>query len=283
MIGCFGKNTDRVAYMKIVHLFRLPTVFACLLLGATACTWLCPVKSGDANLVFHCTFDSPKAIEKPEAGHCSGVMGQGRIVKGKFGNAYYLKRRDPGAQFNFPDGVIGEKGCIEFWAKLDDEDLGLAPANGSPMFFYLNCHDDYEVGFNLSWTANNGVGGAGLYVNVACAAFYASDKWGRVSYSKYLGKNTAGWHHYAVVWNTQGIAALENTFGEKTLMATMVDGKPVAYLPLKGHENWTPTRHFKKNIDVDIGCRIGACHLNERSFTMDELKIWKTDKTSFDL
>ncbi|MCQ2390458.1 MAG: hypothetical protein MJ240_03445 [Kiritimatiellae bacterium] len=237
-----------------------------------------------ADLVFHCSFDSTNVVAKPEVGACTGTLGSGQIVSGKFGNAYYLPRKTPGAQFNVPKGLIEEKGCVEFWGKLNEAASGMAFSNGSPMFFYINCHDAFETAFQFSWNKNNGAGGAGLYTSMPGDVLLISDNYGAgVSYSKYLGEDISDWHHYAVVWNADGISSLATAAGAKVLMAIFVDGKAVTYLPLAGHENWKPSQMYGQNTDIDIGCRVGAYTANERSFTMDELKIWKTDKTSFGL
>ena len=101
------------------------------------------------------------------------------------------------------------------------------------------------------------------------------------SYVKYFSSyftegNVSDWHHYALVWNVDGIANINGN----PRSALLVDGRSVAQT--NGDGVWDEeaflvrmSQPFSMTFSV-----LGTGH-GKSPFTIDELKIWDSDKTTF--
>ena len=239
--------------------------------------------SGSASdgLIYYCTFDSPEAIEKPVVGP-AGKFLTGRFVDGKVGSALAVSAYSNGAYVQLPPNTIGQKGCFEFWAKFTPpaDRIGVGPW---PCFFTYGVLGA-EPRFCLEWNANNGTGGGGVNAMLehlrACTSSYGS----YMTYSGILGNTTCEWHHYAVVWNKEGIEGLSSGSSLPVKAAIYLDGKPIARESFRNAPKWglssaitAPSTFLNFPFHPEEGIQ------NRVDYVIDEFKFWNYDRTDFEL
>ena len=234
----------------------------------------------DDNLIYYCTLDSPEAILKPAVGP-TGKFLSGRFVDGKIGGALSVKAYSNGAYLQLPPNTIGQKGCFEFWAKFTPpaERIGVGQW---PCFFTCGVLGA-EPRFCLEYNANNGTGGGGLNAMLehlrACTSSFGS-----ISYSGILGNTTCDWHHYAVVWNKDGIEGLSSGSSLPVKAAIYLDGKPIVRESFRNVPNWKlspsitgPATFLSFPTHPEDGVQ------NRVDYIIDEFKFWNYDRTDFGL
>ena len=239
-----------------------------------------PGSSADG-LIYYCTFDSPEAILKPVVGP-AGKFLSGRFVDGKVGSALSVRAYSSGAYLQLPPNTIGQKGCFEFWAKFTPpaERIGVGPW---PCFFTCGVLGA-ESRFHLEWNANNGAGGGGVNALLehlrACTSGYG----GSHSYFEILGDAQKEWHHYALVWNKDGIPSLSSGVSLPVKAAIYLDGKPIARETFRNVPNWKlspaitgPTTFLSFPTHPEDGVQ------NRVDYVIDEFKFWNYDRTDFEL
>jgi len=154
-------------------------------------------------LVFWNRLDAAGNVASSDVG-LGGTVSGGSFVSGKFGNAYSATYTED-LLLNFPIEIFpGDEGCIEFWAKLEGFPEWLANGNLPNFFEYSG-----GSGGNLSLQMNNndGGGGGGLVYRIGNYYKGATGVYGAVKYESILGSGqTETWHHYALVWNNNGMA-----------------------------------------------------------------------------
>ncbi len=239
--------------------------------------------SGSASdgLIYYCTFDSPEAIQKPAVGP-AGKFLSGRFVEGKVGEALAVRAYTSGAYLQLPPNTIGQKGCFEFWAKFTPpaEKIGV----GSwPCFFTCGVLRA-EPRFYLEWNANNGAGGGGVNALLEHLRTCTSGHVGSHSYFGILGNAMTEWHHYALVWNKDGIPSLSSGASLPIKAAIFLDGKPIARESFRNVPNWKlspsitdPTTFLSFPIHPEDGVQ------NHVDYVIDEFKFWNYDRTDFGL
>ena len=239
-----------------------------------------PGSSADG-LIYYCTFDSPEAIEKPAVGP-AGKFLSGRFVDGKVGSALAVNAYSNGAYLQLPPNTIGQKGCFEFWARFmpPAERIGVGPW---PCFFTCGVLGA-EPRFCLEWNANNGTGGGGVNAMLehlrACTSSYGS----YMTYPGILGETTCAWHHYALVWNKDGIEGLSSGSSLPVKAAIYLDGKPIARESFRNAPNWklspaitAPSTFLNFPFHPEDGIQ------NRVDYSIDEFKFWNYDRTDFGL
>ena len=239
--------------------------------------------SGSASdgLIYYCTFDSPEAIQKPVVGP-EGKFLSGRFVEGKVGEALAVRAYSSGAYVQLPPNTIGQKGCFEFWAKFTPpaERIGVGQW---PCFFTCGVLGAAPR-FCLEWNANNGTGGGGVNAMLehirACTSSYG----GSHSYFEFLGNAMTEWHHYALVWNKDGIPSLSSGASLPIKAAIFLDGKPIARESFRNVPNWKlspsitdPTTFLSFPTHPEDGVQ------NHVDYIIDEFKFWNYDHTDFGL
>ena len=224
-------------------------------------------------LVYHCTFNSREEVSKPKVGP-RGFFMAGEFTKGVDGFSLHVPPYTSAARFELKPGTVGRKGTIEFWGKID-EGMARLTTGGCPRFFEIIC---YELRDEISqdWNSNNGTGGAGLTFRLGGLPVMASSSYGRFSTYDFIKDDLYGWHHYALVWDADGIA-LNN--GETATAAVFVDGKSVMTTsatnwngpPLANHRSFLvfPSREDEMPSYGRVG------------YAIDEFKIWNYAKTDF--
>ena len=230
----------------------------------------------DGGLVFHCSFDDAASITSPAIGP-SGRFMTGSFVDGKSGKALMVKPYTKHAAFEFPVGFVKDAGCIEFWAKILKESPFVG-CGGDPRLFTITYADTHELACNIDVVSNDGTGNAG----------YALRTWFGVKSSirgmpqlRYADLFPSGdwrdWHHYAVVWDKDGIPDLPHA----PKAALLVDGKLVAsagFQPLSAHTVRMPSQTVYV-LGITNDPVIEAEHNTKSPFLLDEFKIWNYAKT----
>lgn len=233
-------------------------------------------------LIYYCSFDSPEAIEKPTVGP-AGKFLSGRFVDGKAGSALAVAPYTCAAHAAIPAGFFGPRGCIEFWGRIDAdmESYGRYGGAGCPVFFH--CQPPNEIWkLTVMWNANNGVGGSGLCGSVQHYPAASEAHLGG-TFFKYLEEKANGWHHYALVWNTQGIPSLGVQDGITVKVAVFLDGAPISTQTNVRNPVWGLSCFDTTPTTLGFPMPQGQESFNKLPYSIDEFKIWNYDKVEFGL
>lgn len=224
-----------------------------------------------AGLVYYCAFDSQEEVAKPRVGP-RGTFLCGSFHKGVEGLALHVPPYTSAARFELQPGIIGRRGTIEFWGKID-EGMARLSTGGCPRFFEIICYEPRDE-ISQDWNSNNGSGGAGLTFRIGGLPVMASSSYGRFLSYDFIKDDLYGWHHYALVWDADGIT-LNN--GGTATAAVFVDGKSVMTTsvanwngpPLANHRSFLvfPSREDEMPAYGRVG------------YAIDEFKIWNYAKT----
>lgn len=228
-------------------------------------------------LLYWNTFDSPDAIRSPRVGP-KGAFVAGTIVEGKMGQALKTNGARDAISVDFPAGAFRNKGCIEFWARIDDP-TRLFSGGGYPRLFTATTGN---WGFWLEYNINNGHGMGGLCAGVASrpCGIPRSFMGGPQPYGTVLKSNPGGWHHYALVWNDEGLKNINASDGRPATFAVLLDGKMYSS---RNFEGMPGSFAAAANGPVFFGVpHPNVTDYRDVSFSIDELKIWNYDKTEFE-
>lgn len=231
------------------------------------------------SLVYWCSFDSESDIVRPQVGP-EGCYIAGSFVDGKEGKSLCVPAYTLAATVKLPAGVIGDKGCIEFWAKLVERKYGFTD-KGDPHFFDIIGPNGV---FSLAYNANNGMANSGLCGGTPGTSMTTHPGYrGSMSYEAILSSGDVyEWHHYALVWDSEGIDAN----GERVYSAIMLDGKFVS----KVHTPFAPDSrctHMMQVAQLPFEIQIPVQRKDVHSHSkapvcIDEFKIWNFAKTTFE-
>ncbi len=238
-----------------------------------------PGSSADG-LIYYCNFDSPEAILKPVVGP-AGKFLSGRFVDGKVGSALAVAPYTCAAHTAIPAGFFGPKGCIEFWGKIDAdmESYGRFGGAGCPVFFHCQPPNDIWK-LTVMWNANNGVGCSGLCGSVQHYPA-ASDAHTGETFFRHLGGKVNNWHHYALVWNTQGIPSLGVQDGITVKVAVFLNGAPISTQTNVHNPVWGLSCFDTTPTTLGFPMPPGQESFNKLPYSIDEFKIWNYDKVEF--
>ena len=235
-----------------------------------------PSTSG-SSLIYHCTFDSIKSILNPEVGP-AGRFIDGMFAIGKKGNALLVNPNTPAVEATFPKHFLGTEGCIEFWAKIEDNVIHFGDG-GDPLFFSL--FDERRNITLLQFAANNGVGRGGLCGAIASWPFGTISRHAAtMDYPSILGPGWTDWHHYALTWKASG-------FPDGSHVKVFLDGRALQVLGGVDDDKVPSRLADMGNHDYTFGIPWNSARVDSRSshrrFRIDELKIWRIAKTEFAL
>jgi hypothetical protein len=225
----------------------------------------------EEGLKLHVTFDDAASIETPDVGPAGTLVGAPVFTSGKKGSA--LSMTAPGPEtwaVVFPGNVISaDRGTIEIWARLVDPDV-VIPWHDAP---YLFVASPYALGFN----GNDGFYGGGLVSSAGNGAAVTGCYADTYTYSQILGGDAAvrEWHHYALVYDVDGIPALG---GAKA--GVILDGVPAPTTSQPCGEMRIPTMFGAPREDLMIPYTQDS--YAGHSVELDELKIWDYAKTTFE-
>ena len=229
-------------------------------------------------LIFYCTFDDAASVTSPAIGPIGKFM-TGNFADGKIGRALMTMPYTKHAAFEFPAGFIKDAGCIEFWAKILKQSPIVANG-GDPRLFTITCADNHEMACNIDIVSNDGTGNSGFALRTW---FGCKSSISGMRYLRYAELFPSGdwrdWHHYAVVWDKDGISGLP----QAPRAALLVDGKLIVsagFEPLSAHMIRMPseTPHVLGFTNDPV---IDTEHNTKSPFLIDEFKIWNYAKKDF--
>ena len=235
---------------------------------------------GDDGLVFYCTFDDEASIAEPVAGP-KGIYLRGSFAEGKCGKALQTTVYAQNATFELPPDFLKTAGCIEFWAKI------LKPSpyignGGDPRLFTITQRNTNNTICTLDIVSNNGGGNSGFSTwtilgNMAnlrgCRTLRYEDLFPR--------SNCRDWHHYAIIWDVNGIADIA---GSPT-KALLVDGKLIPDIQNQDRSVTEATSIISSPMLLSFthDPALDPEYCTKSPFLIDEFKIWNYSKTDFGL
>ncbi|MCR5752226.1 MAG: hypothetical protein K6G91_09700 [Kiritimatiellae bacterium] len=228
-------------------------------------------------LVYRSTLDSADAVANPlvgQPGDCTGAT----FVEGKKGNAMYVPANTLTATIPLPNGLPVERGCIEYWAKINTTQTTFT-TSGNPAFFRIanatNWYPSVIVEFNSNDGAGNG-GLIGLLPTFRLAPYSYRDAEAR-SYSSFFPEGTqTNWHHYALVWNTNGISTVVGN----PAAALLLDGNVVCKMSKPA--DWDNAK-FARTMSQELVLQMPETRTSPYSrvpYAIDEFRIWDSDVTN---
>lgn len=237
--------------------------------------------SATDGLIYYCTFDSPEAIRKPAIGPAGSFL-DGRFVEGRKDKALAIGAYSSAAVVQLPPATIGQKGCFEFWAKFSPpgDNINVGPW---PCFFTCGVLGAAPR-FCLEWNANNGVGGGGVNAMLEHLRVCTSSHVASHSYSGILGNDMNMWHHYALVWNKDGIQSLSANTSQPVKAAILLDGRPIAFETFSNSPNWKLSPSIIDQLTfLSFPMHSEDGVQNRVDYMIDEFKFWNYDHTDFEL
>ena len=234
---------------------------------------------GDYGLIFHCTFDAPAEITSPAVGP-KGVYLRGSFFEGKSGKALQTTVYAQNATFELPPDFFSTSGCIEFWAKI------LKPSSyigngGDPRLFTITQKTTDNTICTLDIVSNNGGGNSGFSTwtilgNMAnfrgCRTLRYEDL--------FHGSDYRDWHHYAIIWDANGIANLAGC----PQKALLVDGKLIPDIQdhVRSADDALSIVSTPMLLSFTHDPKLDPELSTKSPFLIDEFKIWNYAKTEFD-
>ena len=251
-----------------------------LLLAASASMLaLAGCRSTTPGLIFSLDFESEQEVLNPAFGPAGTLRRQKPLTfaDGKEGKALRVEAGGTLLSYTLPTNFLGKTGCVEFWAKLESgkKDYGCA----DPCFYCIKFYNNEE---NLvQFTSNNGVGCRGLYGRMVHHERVTYQGFShQCSYAPILGKDISGWHHYAFVWNIDGVTGYLTKDGKTTPAVMYVDGKAhcdVNLMPAEGPKDSVASlvNTAAKGAELGIPLTRGR---SASPYLIDSFRIWDFDK-----
>ena len=270
---CFAMRiaNDKFAIRSMLGNLKIPRAnFRTLSLSACSAA----KSEGGANngLIFHCTFDDAASITSPAVGP-AGTFMTGTFEDGKVGKALLTKPYTNHAAFEFPQGFLRDSGCIEFWAKIL-KNSSTVGTGGDPRLLLITRTDIRDFVFNVDIVSNDGGGNSGFALRTWYGGKASIRGMRPLRYEDlFPSGNWRDWHHYAILWDRDGISGLSGS--PKT--ALLVDGKLTIGTE---YDTILITPSTKAHV-LGITCDPALSpELNTKSpFLIDEFKIWDYAKT----
>jgi hypothetical protein len=262
------RNGDRVTGTLDLPVLELATVFGKVTVpvGHIREFRVATMRGGPAprGLTLWNTLDSQAEIETSRFGP-GGTFKGGEFGEGKHGRAFVVRHDQP-LQVTFPIEVVkATTGCIEFWAKLTGFPEQLAWGQNPTLIRAGSATHHYLLHFN----GNDGASRGGLCANAVGGA--GTGQFGTWTYTQVLGAGTvADWHHYALVWDKDGIAGLDG----RPTVAVFLDGRLHCSGTVPADAEVTPFQ------DGELGLLYNQ-HLRQGKIAFDNLKVWDYAKTEF--
>ncbi len=246
-----------------------------------------PDRKYKPELLYHCTFDSAEAIERPAAGPSGSFLG-GEFVPGKKGNALRSPGDVPVAEVDLPRGTLQSRGTIEFWAKIEEPPPSF-PDRGNPRFFNLWLSEDGSdagpCSTALQFTANDGLGMSGLSGSIYHRAMATDPHMRTHTYAPILD-DPAAWHHYAIVWDSEGLPFSRSSDGTPAVATLVLDGRVLqtfGHNQLSRGEGLLKLPSLRGKLAFPVPADRTEVAARRISFLIDEFKIWSAPKTSLNL
>jgi hypothetical protein len=218
-------------------------------------------------LVLWNTLGSRTEIEASQVGP-AGICKGSDFCEGKFGQAVVV-RPDQQRLVTFPsEGVNADAGCFEFWAKLTGMPRQLAWGQNPTLVRIVAGDQQYFLHLN----GNDGNGRGGLCAQAGPIGGAGTGQFGNWTYERVLGADqVADWHHYALVWNKDGIAGIGDG---KQRIAIFLDGQLHSSEAGNGDAATIPMKEGQVELLFNQ-------HLRQGTIAFDNLKVWDHAKTEF--
>lgn len=238
-------------------------------------------------LVFHCTFDGHEGTMRPLVGTADIRILNASFEDGRKGKAMRVQRGLPAVEMKFPAHTFGNKGCIEFWARLIDGKTEFS-TGGDPRFFTLYSLKDGTNGGQIGvfeYASNSGNGNKGLWGGLL--AGMAATHSGCVHMMPYSdifhGKPYEDWHHYAISWDTDGVRSPTDSLTLSNRVVLFIDGRKVSTVHRSGASDMMD-EVFSSSTLMGIPMQeTGPSYNNKASFLIDDIKVWNFAKCEFDI
>ena len=282
------RNGDRLTVRFRDNLRFLPfdTLLGRVRLPLRAVSSLAIASDETDALIYHCTFDSASSIAHPAAGPAGAFLG-GEFVPGKKGNALRIPGNVPTALVDLPRGMMQPRGTIEFWSKIENPPASYGD-RGNPRFFGLSLFDDPAnpgpCSTYLQFTSNDGMGMSGL-----CGMIYhramATDPHMRTNTYGPILEDSAAWHHYAIVWDSDGLSFSKASDGTPAVAAIVLDGH---VLQTFGRNQFAHGKgllrlpELQGKLAFPVADTGWGYFPRPVAFLIDEFKIWSKPKTEFE-
>ena len=275
-IVCVAMNA--FAKAKKLSLWKMPRLrLAVLGVGAAAAT-VFGQKSVTGQLVYRCSFDSEAAVTNPAKG-APGTCNGATFVDGKYGSALHVPAHTTASEIPFPEGMPTNAGCVEFWAKIDSGKDKYGERGDPSLFRVYNGTNVHDPILDLSFNSNDGSDHSGIVAILLPARGAFTSASARTSPQPYAplfaNGDTYGWHHYALVWNVNGISSLEGA----PLSAIILDGTKVSVNGSETVDAMSFAERMVQGTTMILG--INSAQYSNNSYSIDELRIWDFDKTDF--
>ncbi len=238
-------------------------------------------------LLYHCTFDDAQSVERPVAGPNGRFLG-GEFVPGKKGNALRSNGDVPVAEIDLPKGLLQPCGTIEFWAKIEEPPPSF-PDCGNPRFFNLWLSEDGSdagpCSTHLQFTANDGMGMSGLCGMIYHRAMATDPRMCTNTYGPLLD-DPAAWHHYAIVWDSDGLPFSKASDGTPAVATLVLDGKVLQTFgrnQLSKGEGLLKLPSLRGKLAFPVPADRTDVAARHVPFLIDEFKIWNNTRTHFNL
>lgn len=224
-------------------------------------------KSGAAGLLLWNRMGSRDEIAGSEVGPDGTCVG-GTFGSGKFGQAFVV-RYDQNRQVTFPaEEFNAGAGCIEFWVKFSGLPRELAWGQNPTLMRLCGGQTQYLLHLN----GNDGNSRGGLCAQVGPFAGCGTGTYGSWTYEQVLGVGKAeDWHHYAMVWDKDGIAKVGDG---RQRVAVYLDG----VLNSSESGNGDVAVPTLKDAQLEV---LFNMHLRQGTIAYDNLKVWNYAKTDF--
>ena len=220
-------------------------------------------------LVLWNTLDSAMSVKASRVGP-GGELAGGSFGAGKFGGALSAGVGESDV-VAFPGKVVNaQAGCIEFWAKLVDVPPALPWGQNPTLVRYMSGSDAHLI---LHLNGNDGGGRGGVCASIDGIGAAATGVYGNWTYAQALGtSDIAAWHHYALVWDSNGIAGVDNG---KHKLAVFVDG-------VLNSRRWEePGGPRPPPLPAGQLRLMFQQRMTQGRVLFDELKVWNRAKTDF--
>ena len=269
------QNGDKLTGVITLGPIELATVFGKVAVGIQHIRKFDVVLGGETGrkgLVLWNRLGSESDVRNSRVGP-GGTLNAGRFVEGRFGKGIELNMQEQFGVTFPPEIVPGPDGCIEFWAKLVNFPADIRQPGGSWPGLIAACSQNGSQDFMLCFCANDGAANGGICARVAGLGSAGTGEFGSWTYARALNSNEVnGWHHYALVWATDGITGVDNG---KRKTAVYVDGRLNTgfWGGGTGDKLAVPT-NGRFGLLSHQGTQTG-------SVVFDNLKIWSHAKTDF--
>ena len=231
-------------------------------------------------LIFYCTFDGKDSVTTPAVGP-QGTFLRGDFMHGKIGMAMQTTVYSQNATFELPSHFFGTSGCIEFWAKIQKPSSYIGNG-GDPRLFTITQKSTNNTISTLDIVSNNGGGNSGFSTwtflgNMASIRGCRSLRYEDL----FPTSNFRDWHHYAIIWDKDGISNLTGT----PRMALLIDGKLIPDIQnhVRSTEEASAIISTPTLLSFTHDPKLDPEFSTKSPFLIDEFKIWNYAKTDFSL